>query len=287
MAINVNKLLEWPFKDIIQTYTARDTMFYSLTLGIGSDPMDEDQLKFVYEKNLQAFPTMAVVLGHPGAWIANPESGIDISKLVFGEEILTLHQLLPPEATIRAREKVTHVVDKGAGRGALLYCQRDIYDHISGEQLATIEHTFFCRADGGFGGETGPTTEPVLIPDTSPDIVLDLDILPQAALLYRLNADLNPLHSDPAVAKAAGFSKPILHGLCTYGVAAHAVVKACCGYDAKRLKQFRSRFTAPVFPGETISFELWQKGPEISFRAWVKERNAKVLDNGRAIIEPI
>jgi acyl dehydratase len=284
MTINPDRLFSWPFEDVVQTYTSRDSMFYALSIGLGADPMDEAQLAYVYEKSLRAFPTMALVLGHPGSWVANPDTGIDFTKLVFGEEILTLHRPLPPAATIRAREQVTGIVDKGEGRGALLYCRRTIVDDASNEPLATIDHTFFCRADGGFGGASGPVREPAPVPTAPAAMVVDITTLPQAALLYRLNADYNPLHCDPEVAKAAGFSRPILHGLCTYGVAAHAVVRACCGYDATRLKFFQARFTAPVFPGETISVEMWPNGDEISFRAWVRARETKVLDNGRALI---
>lgn len=258
-------------------------MFYALSIGLGADPADKAQLAYVYEKNLQAFPTMALVLGHPGAWVANPDTGIDVTKVVYGEEILTLHRPLPPAGTIRAREQVTGIVDKGEGRGALLYSRRTIVDHASNEPLATIDHTFFCRADGGFGGPGGPIREPVPVPTIPPPLVVDIATLPQAALLYRLNADYNPLHCDPETAAAAGFSRPILHGLCTLGIAAHSVVGSCCGYDATRLRLFQARFTAPVFPGETISVEMWPDGEEIFVRAWVREREAKVLDNGRAL----
>lgn len=284
MTIVSERLFSWPFQDVVQSYDNRDAMLYALSIGLGANPIDPEQLCYVYEKDLRVFPTMALVLGHPGSWIAHPDSGIDFRKLVFGEESLTIHCALPPKATIRGREKVTGIVDKGPGRGALLYCQRTLHDMNDGALLATIDHTFFCRADGGFGGASGPVRTSPDVPDVEPPTVVDIDTLPQAALIYRLNADYNPLHSDPEVAKAAGFPRPILHGLCTYAIAARAVVQTCCGHDSDQLKAIRARFTAPVYPGETISVELWPEGNEVAFRAWVRERNAKVLDNGRAVL---
>jgi acyl dehydratase len=274
----------WPFQDVVQSYTAKDTMLYALGIGLGADPMDERQLRFVYERDLKAFPTMAVVLGHPGAWSANPATGIERTMVVHGEQALTLYRPLPPAGTLRARERVLGVIDKGEGRGALIYTERRILDHETGEPVATLNSTSFARANGGFGGPTGPVREPHALPRTAPDVVVDMPTFPQQALLYRLNADMNPLHSDPEVARKAGYPRPILHGLATYGVAAHAVLKTFCGYDPARLKAFQLRFSAPVYPGETISVELWKMGDTVSFRALVRSREAKVVDNGRAIV---
>jgi acyl dehydratase len=285
MAIDVDRLMNWPFQDVVQSYTAKEAMLYALGIGLGGDPMDEHELRFVYERDLLAFPTMAVVLGHPGAWNANPATGIDRTMVVHGEQALTLHKPLPATGTVRARERVLGLVDKGEGRGALIYTERRILDHETGEPVATLNSTSFARADGGFGGPTGPVREPHVLPRTTPDTVVEMPTFPQQALLYRLNADYNPLHSDPEVARKAGYPRPILHGLCTYGVAAHAVLKTYCGYDPARLKAFQVRFSAPVFPGETIAVEMWKVGETVSFRAFVRARDAKVVDNGRAIVE--
>jgi acyl dehydratase len=204
---------------------------------------------------------------------------------VHGEQALTQHKPQPATGTVRARERVLGLVDKGEGRGALIYTERRILDHETGEPVATLNSTSFARADGGFGGPTGPVREPHVLPRTTPDTVVEMPTFPQQALLYRLNADYNPLHSDPEVARKAGYPRPILHGLCTYGVAAHAVLKTYCGYDPARLKAFQVRFSAPVFPGETIAVEMWKVGETVSFRAFVRARDAKVVDNGRAIVE--
>lgn len=284
MAINVEALLSWPFEDIVQAYTAKDTILYALGIGLGADPMDRNELRFVYERDLLALPTLAVVLGRPPTFSADPKSGINRTMVVHGEQSVVLHRPLPPEGTIRARERVTGVVDKGEGRGALVYTERKILDHASEAPIATLRSTTFCRAEGGFGGPSGPVPEIHALPERTPDAVEALPTLPRQALLYRLNGDYNPLHSDPEIAAKAGYKQPILHGLGTFGIAAHAVLKAYCGYDPSRLTAFQARFSAPVFPGETIAVELWKDSGTVSFRAWVRARNAKVLDNGRAAV---
>jgi acyl dehydratase len=174
------------------------------------------------------------------------------------------------------------LVDKGAGKGALIYSEREGVDAATGQRLFTVRQTTFARGDGGCGGPAGPVRPAHVMPDGPPQEHCDLPTLPGAALIYRLSGDYNPLHADPDVATQAGFPRPILHGLCTLGVAGHALLKTCCGYDPARLKALQVRFTAPVFPGETIRTEIWRQGPLVSFRARVLERDALVLNNGRA-----
>jgi acyl dehydratase len=290
VAIDYAKLKAWSFKDVEQTYREKDTMLYALGLGLGYDPMDEQQLSFVYEKNLKALPTMAVVLGYPGFWIKDPASGIDWVRIVHGEQSLTLHRPLPVAGTVVGRSRIRALVDKGKDKGALLVQQRALHDKASGELLATLDHVTFCRGDGGFseipdngpkGGDPAPPAKPAT-PETAPDAICDLPTLPQAALIYRLCADPNPLHAEPAVAKAAGFPRPILHGLATFGVAGHAILKTCCDYDPARLKSLGVRFSAPVYPGETIRTEMWRHGNALQFRARVLERDLLVLSHGTA-----
>ncbi len=282
MPIDAEKLLNWPFEDLEHTYQARDTMLYALGVGAGSDPMDESDLKFVYEDGLAALPSMAVVLGYPGFWLKEQNTGADWRRLLHGEQGLVLHHPLPTSGTVIGRTRVTGLVDKGEGKGALLYSKRDVFDKASGTHLATLTSTSFLRGDGGFGGASGPTRAPHAIPDRAPDATLDLPTLPQAALIYRLSGDYNPLHADPKVAAAGGFPRPILHGLCTYAVACRALLRLACDNDPSRLKAMDVRFSAPVYPGETIRTEIWRDGAVISFRCTVVERALKVLDNGRA-----
>ena len=159
-----------------------------------------------------------------------------------------------------------------------------VIDQATGERIATATHTTFCRGDGGFGGPPRQAPEPHPLPSRVPDVFCDLDTRPEAALIYRLSGDPNPLHADPAVAKAAGFPRPILHGLATFGIACHGILKCLCDHDTARIKAISARYSAPVFPGETIVTEIWHDGGTVSFRARVNERDNVVLDHGEAII---
>jgi len=286
MAMDAEKLLDWRFADLEHSYTARDTMLYALGVGAGSDPLDEDDLKFVYEDGLKTLPSMAVVLGYPGFWLKDAGTGVDWTRLLHGEQGLVLHRPIPPAGTVIGRTRITGLVDKGADKGALLFSERDVVEQATGDLIATLSSTTFLRGDGGFGGPAGPVPAPHKLPDRAPDASLDLPTIPQAALIYRLSGDYNPLHADPRVAKAAGFPKPILHGLCTYALACRAILRLACGNDPARLKSLKVRFSAPVFPGETIRTEIWREGDVVSFRSGVVERGMKVLDNGRAEIMP-
>ena len=282
MPIDYQKLKNWHFPDLEHRYEAKDTILYALGVGCGADPMDRTELPFVYEDGLKALPTMAVVLGYPGFWLKDPATGVDWRKILHGEQGLVIHKPLPASGTVIGRTRVTEIVDKGPGKGALLYSDRDVLDKATGDLLATLTSTTFIRGEGGFGGPSGPSPAPHVLPERAPDVTVDLKTLPQAALIYRLSGDDNPLHADPDVAAAAGFERPILHGLCSYAVAGRAVLKACCGNDPTRLKRFDLRFSAPVMPGETIRTEIWRDGSTVSFRARVVERDVVVLNNGRA-----
>lgn len=280
--MNVDRVVHWPFRPVVQAYTTRDSLLYALSVGLGADPTDSHQLRYVYERDQLAMPSMAVVLGRPGAWVADPATGIDYRKVVHAEQSLEMHDVLLPEGSIQAQERVVGIFDKGRDKGALLCTERRIVDQQTERPLATLRSTFMCRGEGGSGAAFGVADVAREMPAGAPDRVKELPTLPQSALLYRLNGDMNPLHADPEVARSVGFQRPILHGLCTFGVAMHAVLALWCDYDARRLLRFRARFSAPVYPGETLVVETWRDKGEVSFRASVKERGVKVLDYGRA-----
>lgn len=284
MAINYDALMNWQIPEVEHTLTKRDTILYALGTGVGYDPMDEQQLRYVYEKDLAALPTMAIILAYPGAWHRDPKTGVDGTMVVHGEQGLRIHRPLPVEGTLVGRSRVTDVFDKGEGRGALILTAAEVTLKATGKLVCTLTSTSFARANGGFGGPSGPTKAPHKLPERVPDLICDLPTLPQAALIYRLSGDYNPLHADPQVAKRAGFKAPILHGRCTFGVAGHAILKSCCGYDASRLVAMEGRFSSPVFPGETIRTEMWRDGNVVSFRSLVVDRDAVVLTGGRAEI---
>jgi acyl dehydratase len=282
MALDYDTVMNWKLPEIRQTLTQKDTMLYALGLGLGADPMDEKQLRFVYEKDLLALPTMAVVLAPTGFIWKIPELGADWKKLLHGEQGFELLRPVPSEGELVGRTRIAALVDKGKDKGALAFIERTISDAKTGETIATLKSTSFLRGDGGFGGPAGPTPDPHELPSRAPDTVCDLSTLPQAALIYRLSGDYNPLHADPEVATHAGFRQPILHGLCSLGVAGHAILRTVCDYDPARLKSLKLRFSSPVYPGETIRTEMWIDGDAVSFRARVVERDVVVLNNGLA-----
>ncbi len=190
-----------------------------------------------------------------------------------------------PRGRLRSQTRVTEVVDKGAGKGAVIYQETTMADDATRRagRPALEQHL----RPGGWRlrrllHDVAQTTDAV--PDRTPDVVCELPTFRNAALLYRLSGDLNPLHSDPATARRAGFDRPILHGLCSYGVTAHAVLRSFADYRPDRLRAFDVRFSSPVFPGESIAVEMWQDGEVVSFRAFVRARGVKVIDNGRAVI---
>jgi acyl dehydratase len=278
MPIDPQKLLALKIPDIEHSYSEKDAILYALGIGLGRDPRE---LAFVYEKELKILPTFALVLGY-FFWLRDLVPGIDWVKVVHGEQGLVLHRPLLPRGHVIGRTRILDVIDKGASKGALIYSQRLILDKTSGEKIATLTQTTFCRGDGGFGGPTRATPPPHAIPARAPDAVCELPTRPDTALIYRLSGDLNPLHVDHAFAATAGFPHPILHGLATFGVAGHALLKTLCDYAPERLVAMSGRFSAPVFPGESIRTEMWRDGSIVSFRAHVAERDIVAIDNGRA-----
>jgi acyl dehydratase len=282
--MNLEKLLSWHFAPLEQTLTPRDCMLYALGIGIGADTSAPADLQFCYEKGLKVFPALVNVIAHPGGWIMAPELEVDWVKLLHGEQSFEIFQPLHPEKTYVGHYKVKDVLDKGPGKGAILFLEKELRDKETGEPVSRVTSTYVLRGDGGHGGTITQAPAPHVLPERPADLRVSLPILPQAALIYRLSGDYNPIHADPALAAKAGFERPILHGLCTLAVSTRAVLSAFAGDEPGRLKSLQLRFSAPVYPGETIVTELWQDGDVISFRAHVAERDVLVLNNGRAVI---
>lgn len=284
MAIDVDKLLALKIPDTAQRYSRKDTLLYALSLGYGSDPVDEGQLRFAYEADLHAVPTMGVVLAHPGYWPRDLDTGMDWVRIVHAEQGLILHKPLPSEADVVGQSRVVSVIDKGAEKGALVTYERRIFERRSGDLLCTITQVMMARGDGGFDGRSGPAIQPPALPDRVADKVCDLSTSPGMALLYRLNGDWNPLHADPAVARKAGFERPILHGLATWGVAHRGVLHEVLDYDSDKVASIFGRFTAPVYPGETLRTEMWIEPGEIAYRVSVPVRGVIAINNGRVTL---
>jgi len=285
MDFDYDKLLNRPFAPVEQTYTAKDSILYALGVGLARDPMNRKELPFVYETGQKTMPTQATVLGSRGFWMKEPDTGIVWQKVLHASESLRLHRPIPAQGTVVGRARITSILDKGPKVGALIFAERTLTDKASGELLATAVHATMARGNGGFGGASGPSPAAVKLPESAPDRHCDLPTSPSQALLYRLSGDWNPLHADPDVATVAGFERPILHGLCTYGVVCHALLKSLCDYEPARLKRFDARFTSPVYPGETIRTEIWGARGEVLFHATALERGVVVLNNGLAMID--
>jgi len=265
-----------------QDLSARDVAFYALSVGMGRDPSDADQLRFVDPLQGPAvMPAMVLVMAHPGFWLGDPNSGVDPKAVLHATQGFEILGALPAGGVVSSRTRLTDLIDKGPGKAALILTETELSD-ASGRLFARLSRTTFIRGGGGFGGREAPAAERDETPATPPDHAIDLGTGAEQALLYRLNGDLNPLHSDPDIARRLGFDRPILHGLCTMGVVCHALLKALAGYRPERLRAVSLRFSKPVYPGETIRTEIWRDG---RFRALVPARDAVVIEGGRARVE--
>jgi acyl dehydratase len=283
MAINYEELMQAKSTGVEASWGDRETMLYALGIGFMRDPMDTRELQFAYENDLKAVPTMATVIGW-GASSTMARSGINYLMVVHGEQRLTLHKPLPVAATVLIDERVIGAFDKGKDKGAVIVTEKVLRDKKSNDKLCTLVGTTFARGDGGFGGPKDGAPQPHALPTRAPDLSHECDTRPDQAFIYALSGDRNPLHRDPSVAKMAGFPRPILHGLCTYGTACRAVISSVCKYDAQKITGFDVRFSSPVFPGETIVTEMWVDGSVVSFRSKVKERDVVVLNNGKCTL---
>lgn len=284
MPLDYAKLMSMKVEPTTARYSKKDTMLYALGLGVGSlDPIDANELKYVYEKQLVALPTLAMTLATGPAWLADPKSGINYRLLLHAEQSLRVHQPLPVEGTVRSETTIDEIYDKGAAKGAIMYMTRKLFDDASGELLITMGTVTFLRGDGGFGGKSEGAPKPRPVPsDRPPDVITKLPVALNQALIYRLAGDYNPLHIDPEVARSAGFDRPILHGLAAYGMVGRALIKVLCDDDPVRLRRLDVRFTSPAYPGEPLHVEIWKMGAgDAAFRLVASGRKVVVVDFGR------
>jgi len=280
MPTTYDKLMAIRVADVPFSYGDRETMLYAISVGMGRDPMDTRELDYVFEGGtLRTVPSQACVIARTQLL---KDAGLDRTKVLHGEQWLTMHRPLPPAADMLADSCVTDAFDKGPGKGAVIYVETKVRDAATGEPLFTLLGSTFARGDGGIGGPGGSAPAPHALPDRKPDLVVTSETRADQALLYRLNGDRNPLHADPQLALRAGFKMPILHGLCTYGIACKEIVARVCDYDHTALKSLGVRFSSPVFPGETVATDIWMDGNIVSFRCRIPARDVVAVNNGRA-----
>lgn len=292
MAIFYPDILDEGTAPVEFSYGDKDVMLYALGIGLGSDPLNEAELPFVYEKGLKVVPTAVTVLasasGRPRGEALPVPAGHRPSKpnflmLVHGEQKVELHRPLPPEGKFTIEGRTVGAYDKGKEKGAVLVRQ-SIWRDEAGLPVVTLTSSSFCRGDGGFGGPSDGAPEPPDVPQRAPDRSISYSTRHDQALLYRLNGDRNPLHSDPDSAKRSGFPRPILHGLCTYGITCRAILEAVTDFDPDQILSHQARFSAPVFPGEKITVDLWLEDRSIHFESRVAERGVKVIKNGLCVL---
>jgi acyl dehydratase len=282
MALSYDQLMALKSTGQKYSYTDREVMLYAYGIGLGADPMDEKELAFVNEacfteRPLKVVPTFASV----AAWGSGP-GDMELNRLmvVDGERDIMFHTPMPVAASITADSSVLGVFDKGKDKGLVIRHQT-VLKNEKGDALATLVASRFARGDGGIGGPAQGQPEAHEVPKRAPDKTVDITTRPDQALIYRLCGDRNPLHSDPEFAKRAGFPRPILHGMCTYGITCRGVLQTYADYDPSAFRRHAVRFSSPVFPGETVTMDLWKDGNVISFEAKVKSRGVTVIKNGR------
>lgn len=283
MALDPDRLLAHRFPEIEHSYTPRDAILYALGIGLGGDPLDANELEYLLEDRLKVLATMAVTLASPGRWVADPALRIDALRLVHSVQAATFHADLPPSASVTGSARIADLYDRGSEKGAVAVVERTIRDTSDGRLYCTLRQTLLLRRDGGFGGSPPPREDAEPTPDRPADLKLSVSVSPRAALIYRLSGDWNLIHADPDVARRAGFDRPILHGLGSYGIAGWALLRAFGGDAARRLTALSMRFAGLVCPGDRLTFEIWRENEALLFTASVGDRT--VLDRGKATFE--
>jgi acyl dehydratase len=283
MTLNYDELLAASEDDLPLSYSDIETMLYAQSIGLGRNPVDRQELPYVYEQGslLRTVPSMASVLVPD---MFPPDLGWDFTQVLHAEQRLALHRPLPPAGDLLISKRIVDVFDRGPKRGAMILFEADGRLAKDDTAVFSLGMTVIARGDGGFGGASGSAPPPHRAPRREPDLSCNNETRVDQALLFRLNGDRNPLHADPGTARQAGFDVPILHGLCTYGIACHAILKTICEYDATLIVGFDARFSLPVMPGDTIRTDMWQDGNIVSFSCTAVERDVMVLRNGKCTL---
>lgn len=275
MSLDPDLILNLPMPARQVRYSDRDVMLYALAVGANAA-----ELGFVYEAGLQVIPSYAQMLGFDDSWLK--PAGIDLARVVHGGLDIRFHGVFAGEGEVEVQSRLVGLTDKGEGRGAIVNQETRLIQ--AGKPVSTSLSSLFLRGGGGFGGTRGVEAEQFRMPDSAPDAAIEVPTAANQAVLFRLLGDRNPLHVDPASARAAGFDAPILHGASTFGLACLTVIRRFCAGNPARLERFASRFTGPIYPGETLIFSFWPRDAGVMFRARTKERGTPVLDGGYAAL---
>jgi len=281
MPIDPQKARGAKLPDGESSYTKDQVILYHLGIGAGVPATDPNELQYTYEKNLKVLPSFAVIpgFGLMGGIASIPGLQFNFAMLLHGEQEVILHKPLPPAQKLKTSAHVPAIYDKG--KAALVILEATARDE-QGDKLFTNRMSLFIRGEGGFGGDSGPKVGNAA-PDRKPDGVVTRKTLPQQALIYRLSGDKNPLHCDPDFAKLGGFDRPIIHGLCSYGIACKAIVDEVLGGDVTQVARYQARFAGVAFPGETYQVSYWKQDKQILLEAKSVERGAPIISN--AVVE--
>jgi acyl dehydratase len=288
MPVDREKALGASLGETEGSYETDDVILYHLGIGAGFQATDPRELEYTYEKNLKVLPSFGVVAassfssrvrqsGDGGDMGLGKMPGLEFNPamLLHGEQDIEIHKPLPTAASFKTQGRIADVFDKG--KAALVIIENESRDE-SDDPLFTIRMSLFLRGEGGFGGPSGPKAGNVA-PERAPDGAVESTTLPQQALLYRLCGDKNPLHADPEFAKMGGFDTPIIHGLCSYGIACKAVVDDALAGDVTKVARYQARFAGVAFPGETYLTSWWKEGDRILLEVKSKERDAVIISN--------
>ena len=280
MPIDLDAALGAELEPVEFSWSSNDVQLYHLALGAGADPMDERELRYLIDGTPQVLPTFSSVAATfhmtEAPKVSFPGIEIELSRVLHASEAVRVPAPLPPTGSARAVTRITDVWDKG--KAAVIFNETTVTDP-AGNLLWTVTRSIFARGEGGFGGERGPSTS-AEAPDRAPDFEIDIPVLPQQALLYRLCGDRNPLHSDPGFAAAAGFPRPILHGLCSYGMVCKALTDSVLDADTSRVASYGARFAGVVFPGEILKASVWNDGDRYVGVVTVPSRENVVVLSG-------
>jgi len=282
MPINHDAANNEPGPPSERSWNSKDALLYAVGVGAGSIDPTGSELEFTTENSKdvpqRVLPTFAVIVGM-GVGDVGP---FNMAMLVHGEQAIELHREIPVEGKMLTTARVVGVYDKGSA--AVVMHEATSVDAETGEPMMTTRNSMFIRGEGGWGGDRGPSGPRNVPPERDPDAVVTYPTRPDQALTYRLSGDRNPLHSDPEFAKMAGFDRPILHGLCTYGFTGRALLHSLCGSDPARFKSMEGRFSKPVYPGDALTVKMWVDGGAALFRTETQNGDV-VFDQGRCTFD--